>query len=136
VRDPPWSTMLKAPQPAPNKRILVVDDDEITREMLREILTEEGYTVETVNNGRDALEALRLRAPPGVVVLDLMMPVMNGWEVLQEMQQDAALAKIPVVAISASAETRSADGFLSKPVDYHMLLATVGRFVKAAPLVP
>ncbi len=136
VRDPPWSTLLKAPDPAPNRRVLVVDDDADFRTLLREVLENEGYTVLAAANGRDALDQLR-RAPslPGVVVLDLMMPVMDGWQVMRAMQDDAALSKIPIVAISASAEIRSTDGFLKKPLDQQTLISTVERFARSSPVL-
>ena len=131
VRDPPWSTMLKAREPKPSKTVLVVDDDADVRDALRKVLEEDGYTVETAHQGREALAVLRRSAsPPQVVVLDMMMPVMDGWEFLHEVRQDAALAHIPILVLSSGSETRAADEFLRKPVDYHTLLATVARLAK------
>ena len=131
VRDPPWSTMLRARGPTPNKSVLVVDDDADVRQALREVLEEDGYLVETARQGREALAALRRSAPPQVVVLDMTMPVMDGWDFLHEVRQDAALAHIPILVLSGGNEIRSGNEFLRKPVDSHMLLATVARLAKS-----
>jgi CheY-like chemotaxis protein len=82
-------------------RVLVVDDDDAIRDALVEALVDAGYRVAEAPNGRDALDAMRA-APPCLVLLDLMMPIMTGWDVLQEMQRDVALASIPVCVVSAN----------------------------------
>jgi CheY-like chemotaxis protein len=82
--------------------ILVVDDEAEIRQLISAVLTEEGYTVAQATNGREALAYLRA-APtlPCVILLDLMMPIMNGWEFLRARQNYPLLATIPTVAISA-----------------------------------
>lgn len=134
VRDPPPSTMLRAAD-APHKRtVLVVDDDYDLRETLRDVLEDEGYLVQTAANGQEALDCLHDGSAPEVVLLDLMMPVMDGWHFLDELQRDSALADIPVVVMSASQDRGRGLGntaFLSKPLDYHTLVATVARSLES-----
>ena len=105
------------------------------REALTEILEDEGYKVAGAANGQEALEYLRQRPQPNLILLDLMMPVMNGWQFRQEQQLDPALAGIPVVVISADnsiqqrAATINASAYLAKPIQLETLLSTVERFV-------
>ena len=81
---------------------MVVEDDEPIRDTLREIIEMEGYRVVTAANGRDALTYLRAGELPSLMLLDLMMPVMNGWELYGLMQEEATLAAIPVVILTAA----------------------------------
>jgi signal transduction histidine kinase len=122
--------------PAPGEiRLLLVEDDSSIRFALSDMLTDEGFDVTTVVNGRDALEELRRSAPPDVILLDLMMPVMDGWEFRVEQRADPLLASIPLLAMSAdlSAKARAiaADGYIRKPIDFPDLLrqlhGAVGR---------
>jgi CheY-like chemotaxis protein len=84
------------------------------------------------SNGRQALEYLQTGKPTCLILLDLMMPVMNGWEFRKQQLRDAAIASIPVVVLSAhdSGERAdlSPDGFLRKPIDAEELLSTVAKF--------
>lgn len=111
----------------PGGRILVVDDESEIREMLVETLTREGYQVTCAAHGAEALEHLRRSARPGLILLDLMMPVMDGWEFLKQKKLDPLLASIPVVVMSGIAEsvraslTGAAVNCLSKPVDRQTL---------------
>src|SRR5204863_7477007 len=82
-------------------KILVVDDDADIREVLREVLTESGRHVLTAANGLEALQILRAGSSPCMVLLDLMMPVMDGYNFLVHQQNDPALAQIPIAVISA-----------------------------------
>ena len=120
-------------QPTP-KGVLLVEDDNVIRESLREVLVEEGYTVATAQHGKEAL--LRLtELRPCVILLDLMMPVMDGWQVLEHLQQDSALASIPVVVVSASREPRPLSGavcIMRKPINLPALLEQVERHCQAA----
>jgi two-component system phosphate regulon response regulator PhoB len=88
--------------------ILVVDDDPSIRKMVIAALRRDpaAYTFREAGNGRDALDAMR-EALPDVVVLDLMMPIVSGWEVLRERADDAELRKIPVIVVSARIAIRS-----------------------------
>jgi CheY-like chemotaxis protein len=114
--------------------VLVVDDDTAIRSLITALLMEEGYTVAEATNGRRALTYLRVVEPrPCVVLLDLMMPDVTGWELLQEVQGDAVLGDIPLVVISAmgtfaTARVLGARECLHKPVDLDEVVAVVGRY--------
>jgi CheY-like chemotaxis protein len=115
------------------REILVVDDDGDTREMLREVLELDGYRVAAASNGREALERLRAGLAPALVLLDIMMPVMSGAELLAELRRDPRFAHLPVVLVSAFGRlveplAALAQGWLPKPIDFEQLMDLVGRF--------
>lgn len=109
--------------------ILIVEDDADLREMMAQLLTLEGYRAETVANGRDALDYLQHGDRPDLILLDLMMPIMDGWEFRRRQREDPSLASVPVVVLSALDQTRAADlggtAFLKKPLDFDRLLELV-----------
>ena len=117
----------------PRPRILVVDDDESARFVLRGYLEDAGYDVDCAVNGRAALDHLREGKPPALILLDLGMPEMDGREFLERQGQDAAIAGIPVVLLSGSpdlAESAAAcktAGYFRKPFMYIHLLEAVRR---------
>lgn len=107
--------------------ILIVDDDPGVRQALLRVLTEMGYDVSAVPDGRDAMEWLGRHPRPRLILLDLMMPRMNGWDFREELKNDPELADIPVVVLSAFSEIRGfgtppGDPVLPKPLDLHALL--------------
>ena len=111
--------------------VLVVDDDANIRKMIVAALRRDGYEFREAGNGRDALEVMRT-SPPDVVVLDLMMPILSGWEVLEEREQEESLKRIPVILISANRDPEVASAvdkgicaFLPKPFDIGVLSALV-----------
>ena len=109
---------------------MIVEDDRDTREMLGRFLELEGFEVHTAANGQLALEALQSTRRPNVIILDLMMPVMNGWQFREAQRRDPSLSDIPVVVVTAAGPreeipTISADAWLSKPVDFDRLLETI-----------
>ena len=106
--------------------MLVVDDDETIREVIAEVLRDEGYTVACAENGEQALRELSSGRHADLVLLDLMMPVMSGWELIEELQADSKLSGIPIVVVSAMAAPGAFD-HLAKPIDLERLLDTVGR---------
>jgi CheY-like chemotaxis protein len=108
-----------------SETVLVVDDDAEIRETLSTLLQHEGYTVVRAENGVQALEQLR-RVHPRVMLLDLMMPVMSGWEVLEELEESGELLDVRVVVISAMCAP-FARACLRKPVDLDQLLDVVGE---------
>ena len=114
--------------------VLIVEDDLDTREMLGRFLELEGYKVETAENGKRALERLGSGVGACVILLDLMMPVMDGWQFRQEQVRDASLADIPVIVVSAAGRERlekiHANAYLSKPVDLDELLGCVTQFCR------
>jgi CheY-like chemotaxis protein len=113
--------------------ILVVDDDEAIRESLGDCLRDEGYDVLVACNGAQALALMARR--PCLVLLDLMMPVMSGWEVLETMHEDPRYAGIPVVVISAMAAPGVA-GHVQKPIDVHELLNVVHEAQRSSSSPP
>jgi CheY-like chemotaxis protein len=114
--------------------VLIVEDDLDTREMLGRFLELEGFNVETAENGKRALERLGSGVGACVILLDLMMPVMDGWQFRQEQIRNSALAGIPVIVVSAAGRERlekiQADAYLSKPVDLDELLGCVTQFCR------
>jgi CheY-like chemotaxis protein len=107
-------------------RVLVVDDDADIRELLVEFLGSEGYDVAAAGDGVEALERARAHRPD-VILLDLMMPGMNGWEFRDVQLRDADLADVPVIVISAFDSDLDVDEVLRKPFRVEDLLATVER---------
>jgi CheY-like chemotaxis protein len=116
------------------KKILVVEDDTATRHALTQLLREEGYAVAGVANGREAIDRLRERGAPDLILLDLWMPVMDGRQFRTEQRRDPTLASVPVVLLSADgtiqqdAAAIGADEFLQKPFELDNLLDTVHRW--------
>jgi CheY-like chemotaxis protein len=115
---------------ANKKTIFVVDDDQDIRDTLTELLQEEGYSVVRASHGGEALRMLREGPRPSLILLDLMMPVMDGWQFRAEQRKDPALASIPVVVISATGKdekvsTLGAVQFLKKPIRLEQLLEAV-----------
>jgi len=109
--------------------VMIVEDDRDTREMLERFLELEGFEVRTAANGQLALDALQADGMPCVILLDLMMPVMNGWEFRAELDADPHLKNLPVVVISAAGrevlESAHAAAYLPKPIDIDALLDVV-----------
>jgi CheY-like chemotaxis protein len=113
--------------------VLVVDDDADIRETISLVLQDEGYGVACVANGAEALVYLRSHPHPSLILLDLMMPVMDGIEFRAEQRRDPELAPIPVVVISASGNMRekssqlAAAALIQKPIALDTLLDVVAR---------
>jgi DNA-binding response OmpR family regulator len=111
------------------RRVLVVEDEPAIRDLVALILEEEGFAVETAAQGREGL-AKAHRQRPDMVIVDLMMPIMSGWEFLGTWQADSETQHIPIVAMSAAysvttAEVVGVQGFLRKPFHVDRLLALV-----------
>jgi CheY-like chemotaxis protein len=110
----------------------VVEDDVDTRDMLGRFLELEGFHVELASNGKQALERLNAGLHPCVILLDLMMPIMDGWQFRRQQIQDGELAEIPVIVVSAAGKERiaeiDANAYLSKPVDLEKLLERVTQY--------
>jgi len=112
------------------ERILIVDDDAGSRTALENVLRDEGFDVVAVDSGAAALDELRSASPPCLIVLDLMMPGMDGWDLRHEQKRDARIADIPVIAVSAAGKLPDADVQFRKPLDLHKFLAAVKRYVQ------
>nr|AYM54087.1 family membership protein [Byssovorax cruenta] len=106
--------------------MLVVEDEPDIRETLRDILEMEGYRVRCASNGKEALDALA-EMRPRLILLDLMMPVMSGYEFLQRLRENDDLSTIPVAVVSAVGDQRAVSDttVLRKPVDLDTLLHVV-----------
>lgn len=119
------------------KRILIIEDDIDIREALTEILADEGYDVRSAAHGGEGLQTLRDGFLPQLILLDLMMPVMNGWQFNTEQKKEAAFKQIPVVVISAAGNLQEkiqgmdAAGYLKKPIQLVNLLDIAQRYCLA-----
>jgi CheY-like chemotaxis protein len=118
---------------ASSAKVLVVDDDAGSLAALADVLSMEGYSVETMSNGREALD--HLHAPdalPALIILDLFMPVMDGWQFLAEMKADARLSnpRIPVIVVTALKAKVDADAIIRKPIDLERFLHTVSDLLE------
>ena len=106
--------------------ILVVDDDVDCRELLADLLSNEGYAVACAENGLQALDYLK-GSTPALIILDLMMPKMSGWEFRARQKVDPRLESLPVVVTTASGlvEDIDADAVIHKPIDFGLLMSVV-----------
>lgn len=138
VPDRPVSTTSAGSPARPGARhpgILLVEDDDDIRDAMATFLEAEGYEVVQATNGDDALCKLRAFSERiCLVLLDLFMPVKNGWEFREEQMADPAIAGVPVVVVSADrhaamkAAALGAHDYLVKPVDFDRLLGTIAAF--------
>jgi CheY-like chemotaxis protein len=127
-----WKEPVPGPlklRPTRPRTVLAVDDDPELRSALRELLQEEGYSIETVANGAEARAVLDQGLRPGLVVLDVHMPVMSGLELLRELRADPSLRRLVVCVLTADAGLvpATADHVLRKPLSVTALLALVRR---------
>lgn len=118
------------------RSILVVDDDPDVRDAISDALGDEGYRVTGACNGREALEQLRQRTRPSLILLDMMMPEMDGWRFRMELKKEPDLAEIPVVILSAHGNVRDAAlalgaaDYLRKPLRIESLLEIAERYCR------
>jgi CheY-like chemotaxis protein len=122
----------------PGQYILVVDDDDDFREALSEVLTEAGYPVQQAENGEVAL-ARAADEQPGIVLLDLKMPVLDGWGVMERMRDDSRSAAVPILILSAygfewEAELLGAQGYIPKSVGMEEILDRVRKAAGPPPM--
>jgi CheY-like chemotaxis protein len=118
------------------RTVMVVEDEPDLREIVREVIEAEGYSVTEAANGKEAQQHLRSVGPPSLILLDLMMPVMNGWDFLAWLRsQPEPLASVHVVVVSAASPDRlesvksyDAVALVRKPLSVDQLLRTVSRF--------
>ncbi|MBK9088820.1 MAG: response regulator [Holophagales bacterium] len=113
-----------------DREILIVDDEADFVASLVELLADEGYSVRTAANGREALEQLDSGPPPCLVILDLRMPVMSGNEVYAAMQKRPDLASIPVLVSSSSDASKAPAGalYMRKPINPDRMLDVIRQF--------
>lgn len=117
-------------------KILLVEDNDDVREMMAMALEFGGHVVSSAANGRDALNMLQAGHRPGLILVDLMMPVMNGWEFRAALQEDPELSALPVVVVSAvtaeNAKELGSTRCMSKPVDIDRMLELVGEYTSGS----
>jgi CheY-like chemotaxis protein len=120
--------------------VLIADDDPDVREALSALLTDAGYQVTAVHSGRAALAQLCTGEPPGVVLVDFLMPDLNAWELIAEMRRREKLADIPVAGMTGLSSTLAFPlpdaRMLRKPIDPASLLALVASLALASPAQP
>ena len=117
------------------KKILVVEDDTSIRELLVELLESESYEVYSAVNGLEGLKVLEAGNRPDLILIDLMMPIMDGYSFRTEQLKNSVWSKIPTIVMSAEANAKEKmknfqiTAFLSKPVELETILNTVARYV-------
>jgi CheY-like chemotaxis protein len=119
------------------KSVLIVEDDRSIREAMSDLLELEGYTTHQAANGKEALGVLQRVNGTCLILLDLMMPVMSGYEFADALRSHHLLAPIPIVAVTAfaeSAERVGARAVLRKPVEVDALLSMVRKYCEPAGL--
>ena len=122
--EPAASTSRRARDLRPT--VMVVEDDPDVRDSISDALEAEGYRVYAAADGAEALRMLAQVPTPSLILLDLMMPVMDGWELLGRLKQDAKLAEVPVAIVSAAHENRPREmRFIRKPINLVTLIETV-----------
>jgi CheY-like chemotaxis protein len=126
------------------KSVLVVEDNEDIRESVAEVLRMEGFYVHTASDGKDALQKLENLSEP-LILLDMMMPVMNGWEFLEARKAHPVYRDYPVVVVSAVPAGKAlvqdtglvhAEGLLEKPINIYNLLKVVQSYCEPAVIPP
>jgi two-component system response regulator MprA len=118
-------------------RVLYVEDDRDIRESLATLLTEEAFTVSTASNGLEAMFKLVQEPAPDVIVLDLMMPTLSGWELLNELRNDERLSALPVLVLSGMppppGRLGTGDAYMQKPFNFDALVGTINRLAAKTP---
>jgi two-component system, chemotaxis family, chemotaxis protein CheY len=115
------------------KTLLVVEDDTISREGLAVVLRREGYAVALAQNGQEALDYLRDNPAPDLILLDMFMPVVDGWEFLRRVRNEETTTSIPIILNTAGVTARDwavdhgCAGFVPKPIQIQNLLEEIGR---------
>jgi two-component system response regulator VicR len=126
----------------PTKKILCIEDEPEMIDLIRLILSRRGFEISGANGGKEGLEMVR-REHPDLVLLDLMMPQIDGWEVYQQMKSDPALKTIPVIVVTAKAQSidkvlglqiAKVDDYITKPFSPQDLLASVDKVLGSKPI--
>ena len=122
-----------------NSAVLLVEDNDINRDMLTRRLTRAGLTVITAADGISALEMMR-EHQPGVVLMDMTLPILDGWGATQKAKEDPAITEIPIIALTAHAMAADKERAMSagcseyetKPIDFPALLAKIYQFLEGS----
>ena len=108
--------------------LLIVEDEIAVRDALTELVNKDGREIVTASDGQEALARLAEVPRPCLILLDLMMPRMNGWEFLQRKSADPLIADIPTIVLSGSGRPAGAAHHLTKPVDVNRLLTLIDQY--------
>jgi CheY-like chemotaxis protein len=114
------------------KNILIIEDDESIRAMIASVLEIEGYSVSAAPNGKNAIDIIGKGPTPDIILLDMMMPVMNGWDFLDFIRSNAVTARIPIIVVSAYSEIAKSvkpQAVVPKPVQLKSLLGAIEKLV-------
>jgi CheY-like chemotaxis protein len=124
----------RSPDTGPEQCVLVVEDESDARDAMVELIEQEGVSAVGARHGQEAMDLLHSGRRPSLILLDLKMPVMDGWAFCEALAADERFASIPVAILTASAiyeslpHRRNGAGLFTKPVDFQRLLALVRRF--------
>jgi|SRR5690606_9854498 len=117
----------------PKQQILIIEDDAHIMDVMKLSLELEGFEVIEAKNGKEGLELLNKGLRPHLIILDLMMPVMNGWEFLENIKPNPEISEIPLVVASAFSDKTANlkhSPFLEKPIELEALLSTVKKYIR------
>ena len=112
-----------------SRKVLVVEDDPVQRDALADVLELRGYEVDRAANGWEALE-LAIARPPSLILLDLNLPIMDGWEVLHALKGSGTLRNVPVLVLTGDRDAPNTMSLVSKPCDPDQLLGHVARMLR------
>ena len=116
--------------------VMVVDDDDAIREALEDVLSDEGYRIVGMSDGQQALDHLNAEGPPAAILLDLWMPVMDGWKFLDALLDDSRFSRIPLIVLTAARDQRARElrvsEVLTKPVQLQQVLSALERLTKVS----
>ena len=117
-------------------KILIVEDNEMNRDMLTRRLERKGYVIETAGNGEEALDKIK-KLTPDLVLMDMNLPIMNGWETCKEIRKNPLTKNLPIIALTAhamaedekKARDSGCDDFTTKPIDFPLLIKKIDSFL-------
>ena|SRR5688572_22759691 len=121
---------------APGPTVMIVDDDDAIREALEDVLSDEGYRIVGMPDGQQALDYLNAEKQPAAILLDLWMPVMDGWKFLDALLDDSRFSRIPLIVLTAARDQRARElrvsEVLTKPVQLQQVLSALERLTKVS----
>lgn len=117
-------------------QLLLVEDNEMNRDMLTRRLERKGYTIETASNGDEALNKIKKHVPD-LILMDMNLPIKNGWETCKEIRKNPATSNLPIIALTAHAMAEDekkardvgCDDFTTKPIDFPLLIKKIESFL-------
>jgi len=122
--------------PSTRRAVMIVDDDDAIREALEDVLSDEGYEVVGLSDGQQALDYLHAEKRPSAILVDLWMPVMDGWKFLDALLSDPRFSRIPLIVLTAARDQRARDlrvsEVLTKPVQLQQVLGALERLTKVS----